>query len=104
METWAHQPSQAGRRLLGLWRGLWPCLLPGGDGEGHTQRIHAEGIQALKANTIALQEGYQAVPVAHEDMGGHIFVPLLLCLLGTLILCRPVQEHLNLCVCARLVA
>lgn len=58
VETWAHQQSQAGGRLLGLWRGFGFCLLPGGDGGGHTQRIHAEGIQALKANTIALQEGF----------------------------------------------
>ena len=86
----------------GFGGGFGLAYFLGGKGEA-TPRGYMQRISRLSRPMPLLSRKDKAIPVAHEDMGGHIFVPLLLCLLGTLILSRPVQEHLNLHVCACLV-
>lgn len=93
------------RQAEGSWgfgAGFGLAYFLGKKGEA-TPRGYMQWVSRLSGPTPLLSRKDKAIPVAHEDMGGHIFVPLLLRLLGTLILSRPVQEHLNLCVCTCLV-
>lgn len=64
-------------------------------GRPHHSRMSLLKVSWLLRLTLLLSTETKVNPTAHKDIGGHAYVPLLLCLLGTLILSRPVQQYLN---------
>lgn len=64
-------------------------------GRPHHSRMSLLKVSWLLRLTRLLSIEKKANPMADKDIGGQACVPLLLCLLGTLILSRPVQQYLN---------
>lgn len=61
----------------------------------HHSRMSLLKVSWLLRRTRLLSIEKKANPVADKDTGGQAYVPLSLCLLGILILSRPLQQYLN---------